>query len=210
MINNKRVKLGSGKILLGDANNKCQNVTLTGDLSISSAGVATLSSNLRTGYIPLDITTARLISANNIQNTTEAGVPDGNTTPTLLRVNGATDKALRLTYAATVVTEIQFSPFVYPPDLDDTQSLNINILAAMSGATDTPVLTVSFFEGTGDTDAGGNTTAVTGTNPAVYARNIGAADINPGRMANISITPGAHGTDSLYIYGVYVTYSRKS
>lgn len=210
MINNKRIDLNSGKILLGDANNKCQNVTISGDLSLSSSGVATLSSNLRTGYIPLDITTARLISANNIQNTTEAGVPDGNTTPTLLRVNGATDKALRLTYAATVVTEIQFNPFVYPSDLDDTQPVVVNIVAAMSGATDTPVLTVSYFEGVGDTDAGGNTAAVTGTNPATYSRSISGADINPGRGASICITPGAHNTDSLYIYGAFVSYSRKS
>ena len=57
--------------------------------------------NLKVGFIPLDILNAAIIAANVIQNTTEGGRPDGNTAPILQRINSATDKALRLTWAAT-------------------------------------------------------------------------------------------------------------
>ena len=56
--------------------------------------------NLKVGFIPLDIVNAVIIAANVVQNLTEGGRPDGNTAPTLQRVNAATDKALRVTWAA--------------------------------------------------------------------------------------------------------------
>ena len=74
--------------------------------------------NLKVGFIPLDIVNAAIIAANVIQNTTEGGRPDGNTAPILQRINSATDKALRLTWAAASVAELQFPPVAMPPDLD--------------------------------------------------------------------------------------------
>lgn len=173
---------------------------------------ADLAANLKTGRIQLSLFTARIIAANAIQNTTEAGVPDGNTAgPSIARVNGATDKAGRLIWAANEVNEIQFEPFAYPPDLDDTAAVTVCVLAAMSGATDTPALTVAYFEGVGDTDAGGVTGAVTGTTVAKYTRAIAAGDIGAyPKAATITLTPAAHANDAIHVYAAWCEYTRKS
>ena len=196
-------------------------VAISGDATLSSAGALTIAAaaveasmigaNLRTGHIPLDIFTARIISAGAIQNTTEAGVPDGNTAPSIARVNGATDKQGRLAWAAAGVEEIQFAPFAYPADLDDSAILTVNLLMAMAGATDIPVVSVSYWEGVGDTNAGGDTAAVTGTSIVNYTRDIAAADIGSfPKVASIGLTPAAHGTDVLYLYAAWISYTRRS
>ena len=86
--------------------------------------------NLKVGFIPLDIVNAAIIAANVIQNTTEGGRPDGNTAPILQRINSATDKALRLTWAATSVAELQFPPVAMPPDLDPTAPVEVHLICA--------------------------------------------------------------------------------
>src|SRR5512144_1965891 len=85
--------------------------------------------NLKVGYIPLDIVNAVIIAANVVQNTTEGGRPDGNTAPTLQRVNADTDKALRVTWAAGSQVELQFPPVPLPPDLDPDAAIEVHLLA---------------------------------------------------------------------------------
>ena len=194
----------------------------SGDVTVNGSGVTAigatkvlasmLGANLAKGHIPLSTFTARIISANEIQDTTEAGIPDGNTAgPRIDRINAATDKGGRLIWAATEVNELQFEPFAYPGDLDDTAALTFHMIAAMAGVSDTPTVGVAYFEGVGDTDAGGNTGAVTGTTPTEYTRTIAAGDIGAHpNFASIVLTPAAHGTDALYIYAAWVEYNRKS
>lgn len=210
----------SGRILVSDGAG-FKSVAVSGDATLDSAGALTLAaaaveasmlgSNLRTGYIPLSLFTARIITADAIQATTEGGVPDSNTNPSIARVNGATDKQGRLIWAAGNAAEIQFEPFAYPPDLDDTAVITVNLLAAMAGATDTPVITVSYWEGVGDTNAGGNTPALTGTSLVNYTREIAAADVGAyPKSASIGLTPGAHATDAIHLYAAWLTYTRRS
>jgi hypothetical protein len=72
------------------------------------------------GFIPLALADAREVSSNATINAAgNGGLLASDTTPVFQRVNGATDKALRLNWAATNVDEITWS-FAYPPDLDDT------------------------------------------------------------------------------------------
>lgn len=180
--------------------------TITGTIAASN-----LPANLKTGYIPLDLFTARIISSDAIQNTTEAGVPDGNTSPLIARVNAATDKMVRVAWASSNSAELQFAPFVLPGDVDLTATINVKFLAAMAGATDTPTVTVFWFAGIGDTTQGGATGAVTGTVIAAYTRAIAASAVNTAaKPVSISITPGAHTTDILYMYSAWVEYTRKS
>lgn len=181
------------------------------DIGAGAVTAAKLAATLKTGYVPLPLTTWRLIATNDIaaKNAADGGTISLDTDPTLKRVNGATDKQLRLGWAANSVIEIANS-FVYPPDLDDGAAVTVKVLAAMGGATDTPVLGVSFFEGVGDSNAGGNTGAVTGTTPAVYSvavahANVGAAP----QAAAVGIIPAAHGNDALYIYATWIEYTRK-
>lgn len=163
------------------------------------------------GFIPLSLAEAREVATNATINAAgNGGLLASDSTPIFQRVNGATDKQLRLNWAAANVDEITWQ-FAYPPDLDDTQAVEVHVLAAMAGATDTPTLTISYFEGVGDTDAGGATAAVTGTTMAEYSRTIAAGDVGAApNVASVSLIPGAHGTDALHVYAVWVEYTRKT
>lgn len=182
----------------------------TTQLAANGVTAAKLTASLGTGYIPLPLPGWREIGSNDIINTAgDAGVLSKNTTPILERVNGATDKQLRLAWAASNSDELTFA-VVSPPDLDDAAAVEVHLLAAMAGATDTPVVAVGFFEAVGDTNAGGNSGAVTGTSVAEYSVSIAHGDIAASPKAwAISLTPGAHTTDALYIYGAWIEYSRK-
>lgn len=203
------VSATSGWVFLRDPHINSGTIAAS-DLGADSVTAPKLKGALRTGYIPLSLFTARIISSNAIQNTTEAGVPDGNTAgPSIARVNAATDKQGRLIWAATEVNEIQFEPFAYPPDLDDAAAIEVHFLARSAGAADTPVLTVSFWEGVGDTNAGGNTGALSASLADVSV-NIAAGDVGAyPKSATITVLPGAHGTDAVWIYAAWVEYTRK-
>lgn len=171
----------------------------------------TLPTNLRTGFIPLDLGGARIIGSNVFANTTEGLLLDGNTDPILQRINGATDKGVRIAWAASSAIEIQLPGFAYPPDLDDTANVEVHFLANMAGAVDTPVVAVAYFEGIGDTNAGGNSAAVTGVTLTEYSVVVTAANIGPQpSFANISLIPAAHTTDILYLYAAWIEYTRKT
>lgn len=182
----------------------------TANLAADAVTVAKLDTNLKLGFIPLDITTPRIIATNAVQNTTEAGVPDGNTSPSLARVNGATDKALRLAWAATAVEEIQFAPIPKPPDLDDASALTIHLMLAKGTNTDNAaVVGVSIWDGVGDTNAGGNTSALSAATLAEYTVTLAAGDLAaaPGFL-NVSVTPGTHANDAIYCYAAWIEYTR--
>lgn len=161
------------------------------------------------GYIPIDLSVFREVAANVTQNAAaNGGLLASDTTPAYERVNAATDKALRINWVAANVDEITAS-FSYPPDLDDTNAVEVHILAASGGATNSPTIAVGYFEGVGDTNAGGNTAAVTGTTVAEYSVTIAAADIGTHpNFASVSLTPAAHGTDALRLYAVWIEYTR--
>lgn len=171
-----------------------------------------LATTLKTGYIPLNIFNMRIIATNAYLNTIEAGVPDGNTDPLIQRLDSATDGAGRMSWAAHAVTgiiEMSFPVFVLPPDIDSSQPLYVKLRASMAGATNTPTIAVSYFEGVGDTNAGSATGAVTGTTPATYTVTIAAADVGAaGAPVTIGLTPGAHTTDILRLDAAWVEYTR--
>lgn len=179
-------------------------------LATGAVTAAKLSASLKTGFVHLPLTAFRLLATNDIA---AKGTPDGglislDTDPTLKRANGATDKKLRIAWAAASVVEI-VADFVYPPDLDDTAVVEVHLLAASGGATNSPVVAVSYFEGVGDTNAGGNTAAVTGTTVVEYTVTIAAADVGVApQAASIGLVPAAHGTDALYLYGAWIEYTR--
>lgn len=196
----------AGTVATGDLANSAVTTAKIANDNVTSAK---LTDTLATGFIPLDITTAKIIGSDVIGNTTEGLLPDGNTAPSLQRVNSATDKALRVIWAASSSIEIQLGSFPYPADLDDTAAVEVHLLARMAGATDTPVIAVGYFEGVGDTNAGGNTSALTNA-IAEYTVSIAAADIaaHP-NFATVTLTPGAHTTDALWLYAAWVEYTRK-
>lgn len=183
-----------------------------GTTQLADAGVTAgkLSTTLKTGYIPLDLAAAREIATNDIINAAgNGGILALDTTPIFERVNVATDKKLRFRWAASNSDAITWN-FGYPPDLDDAATVIVNILAAMGGATDTPTVAINYFENVGDTNAGGNTAAVTGTSIAQYTRTIAAADVGAyPKAASVELVPGAHTTDTFLLYGAWIEYTRK-
>lgn len=173
--------------------------------------LGSLQGNLATGFIPLDITALREIAANDIQNlAAHGGLLASDSDPALARVNGATDKALRVTWdTAADQDEVQFPPVSLPPDLDADEDITIHLLMAMGGSTDTPTVDVQVFNGVGDTEMGGATAAVTGTSVAEYSVTVANANVagHPG-VLNIALVPGAHTTDALHLYSAWVEYTR--
>lgn len=169
-----------------------------------------LQGELATGFIPLDITTMREIATNDIQNlAAHGGKLASDSAPALQRVNGATDKALRVLWTAEADTdEAQFAPVVLPPDLDTSKPITLHALMAMEGASDSPAVDFQVFSGKGDVEMGGAVT-VSGTAITEYTVQIAAANIGslPGFL-NISVVPAAHETDDLYLYASWLTYSR--
>ena len=166
------------------------------------------------GFIPLDLFAGRIMSGASIfQNTAASpsgGILTSDTGPSIQRVNAATDQAVRVRWAATIVTTLALPTFAYPPDLDDGSPVTVHLLAAMSATNDSPVMGVAYFEGLGDTNAGGNTAAITGTTITEYTVTIAAADVGAHpTFAAVSLTPAAHGTDELRLYAAWVEYTRK-
>lgn len=183
----------------------------TTKIADAAVTAAKLTTTMQKGYIPLPLSSFREIASNDIPNTAgDAGVLSSNTTPTLARVNGATDKQLRIGWAGGNADEITLGGIAAPPDLDDTAAVTVNILAAMAGATDTPVMAISFWENTGDTNAGGNTAAITGTALAQYSKSIAGTDIGAyPKVWTIGMAPGTHATDAVYVYAAWLEYTRK-
>ena len=159
------------------------------------------------GYMPLPLGTLRDIAANEI-----AGPLDDTTTPEFARINGATDKGLRVLWVTGNLDEVAFPERYMPPDIDADKDLTIHLVGEMSGGTDTTTsIDVQVFDSSGDTEMGGSTGNFTSTR-AEYTVTIAAADLvgHPLGWLSISLVPvGAHGTDTLQISSAWIEYARK-
>lgn len=171
--------------------------------------------SLKKGVIQLSLTSFRAVATNDVpaKGAVDGGVLSKDTDPLLERVNGATDKRLRLSWASASVLEILGPNVTYPPDLDPAQPVIVNVLAAMRAASvDVPVIAVGAFVGGGDTNCGGNTAALS-TSEQKLTVSIAAADVGsyPNTL-NISLKPGTHATSSndVYVYGAWLEYTRKA
>lgn len=163
-----------------------------------------------TAHIDIPLVNWRAISGDDIQNlVAHGGLLAKDSAPILEYTNGDTDSAFRIRWAATVVTPIAMQ-VVLPTDLDDVQSMTITLRAAMAGATDTPVIDLDSYFNQGDTKVSDASAAITGVTAADYAITVGSADVPPSsRTLTMELTPAAHGTDALYVYGTWLSYVRK-
>jgi hypothetical protein len=192
-------------------------------LAANAVSAAKLSATMATGFIPLSLAAARAIITNDIGVIAVGGATtvgsggllgsDGTGASGVVfkRINGATDKNARVEWQTGSVIPIHWS-FTYPSDLDDTATVVVKCLAGMkAGSVDVPTLTVSYFEGVGDTNAGG-TTAALSTTVATVSVTVAAADVAAApQAASVSVLPGAHATGSndVYLYGAWAEYTRK-
>lgn len=197
----------------GDAQN-------TGFVPLSLAHLYEVSSNSiigplkvsgQTGRIGIPLESLRETDGTNIPNAAgNGGILASDTTPVLDYANGDTDSAFDLTWAASNQDAVAFQ-FMVPTDYDEASNMVLNIKAAMGGATDTPTIALDTYFGLGDTKVEDATGAVTGATPAVYTATIAAADIPASAtIATIELTPGAHTTDALVVYEIYLTYTKEA
>lgn len=181
----------------------------TSDLSAGAVTAAKLSTTLITGFVPVPLTSLREVVSNNITNAAgNGGLLASDTTPIFEFTNGDTDSALRLRWAASNSDPIVFQ-VPLPPDLDEAAVVEVHLRAAMGGATDTPVISADSYFNEGDTKVEDDSAAITGTTAAEYTISIAAADVPAGAQTfTCELTPGAHTTDTLLIYAVWVEYTR--
>lgn len=183
-------------------------------------GVKALTTNLKKGFLPIDLLSLREILSNDFAD--ETIVSTGGSEKAsggilaldgaigfIKRVNGATDKAARVVLKANTTGEFQFSPIPLPHDLDETADVSVHLMTEMAGATDTPTIDVQAFAGKGDTEMGGATSALSNAIEEKVVTLL-AADIpaHP-NFLNIMLVPGAHANDAIHIYAAWLEYTKK-
>lgn len=181
----------------------------TADIATSAVTAAKLATTLKTGFIPVSLASVRELSSGSFINAAgNGGLLATDTTPILNTTNGDTDGAWRLAWAATNVDPIGFQ-VPLPPDLDEASAVEIHFRAAMAATNDTPVISADSYFDEGDTKVEDDSAAVTGATYAEYTITIAAADVPAGAQTlSVELTPGAHGTDILYMTAIWVEYTR--
>lgn len=182
---------------------------------------SSFSTNQKIGFIPIDIFASRVIVSNDFVNEVAVSDSGDEIAPggilaldgdifSLNRVNGATDKAGRVVFKANTTGELQFPSIPLPHDLDDTADMNVHLYAGMGGATNTPTIDVQCFFNVGDTECGGATAALAAT-AGIRSVALAAADVPayPGFL-NIALVPAAHANDAIWLYGAWITYTKKA
>lgn len=180
----------------------------TGDLATGAVTAAKLSATLKTGFIPVPLTSVREVVSNNITNAAgNGGLLASDTTPIFEFTNGDTDSALRLRWAASNSDAIVFQ-VPLPPDLDASSDVEVHFRAAMASTNDTPVIDADSYFNEGDTKVSDASTALSDT-IAEKTITIDAADVPAGAQTfTCELTPGAHTTDALHLYAIWVEYTR--
>lgn len=180
----------------------------TSDLATGAVTAAKLATTLKTGFIPVSLADVREITTGAFINAAgNGGILATDTTPILNTINGDTDGAWRLAWAASNSDAIGFQ-MPLPPDLDEASVVEIHLRAYMAGATDTPVISADSYFDEGDTKVEDDSTALDAT-PTEKIITIAAADVPAGAQTlSVELTPGAHTTDILYVTAIWVEYTR--
>lgn len=161
--------------------------------------------NVYRRFKPRDRDWARVALAELIEiNSNEAYYNlDPDSTPKIERIDTSTDPALRVAWAAGNTDPVQFS-VALPADFDGTKDVTVAIRAASAGATDTPTFGLSSVFNESDT-AVSDTSEATSSSYAWVEATIANADIPASAgVLNVTLTPGAHTTDALYMTAIRV------
>jgi hypothetical protein len=140
-----------------------------------------------------------------------SGIMGKDSTPNFEAVNGATDRAQQLQWAASNVDKISVTVML-PVDLDGTKTMTVQMVAGKTGTMDTVAMSVSAWFDRGDTELTGTTSNLAnGTGAAVTGVTLAAADVSdtPGQLT-VVIFPGTHANDTVELYGVRLDYTSKA
>lgn len=196
--------------------------TTAGAVSIADAGAFTATATVEAAlqeiyqhlasaqaFLPISLMSLReLSSGSSINASGNGGLLASDTTPILDTTNGDTDGAWRLEWAASNSDSVGFQ-VPLPPDLDTSADVVIHLRAAMAGSTDTPVISADSYFNEGDTKVEDDSAALSSSVQELTI-TIAAADVPSGAQSlSVELTPGAHTTDILYLYAIWIEYTRQ-
>ena len=137
---------------------------------------------------------------------------DGVSSTPGLAVVGGKEMVIRWNNDATPTGILATIPL--PADLDNSEDVIIEFMAAMSGATDHPGITTTAFFNAGDADCAGADPEITGAAVLTKYRCIIAAADVPAAPGNLTFglkpVNAELGTDDLLIYSAWLSYTRKA
>lgn len=187
-----------------------------GDIGSSQVLDRHLSGNLRTGWIPLDFSRARVVSSTSGEafSSGNAGYLSSATAP-IYDVVSTAIRAQRTVWSSALATTIQFPNVVMPPDYSTANSsASIHVLGNSNGSTDAgPGFLFSIFASTGSSAAPIEVTmssaaASTVAHEASTTIPVAQMVAHPGVM---SVVMGVKSTaDVLSAYSVWLEYKRNS
>jgi hypothetical protein len=177
-----------------------------------NATAGTLQIRVRRGspvWVPLPLGDLREVAANAIQNiAANGGILASDTTPVLERVNGATDKALRVRWVAGNVDECIWGAIPLPPAAEAANVANVHTWFEKDANANTVTCDVQAFLGKGDTEMGAPTSTI-GQTLAKYVTTLAAADMaafGASSFLNLALVPSAHAGDALHLYGAGIEF----
>jgi hypothetical protein len=198
------------------------NVVIHSTTSATSLNAINTSLTTQYGFIHIPLTSWREVVSNDIAalatagTTGSGGVLATDTTPTLEYVNGDTDSTLRMLWAAANVDPIA-TQIMLPSDCDITAGLSFKACGLMSGAIDTPLLSLDTYFVTGagsvtskiEDDTSAFSSSRSTVTASIATGDIPSTAIGVPVFATIEVTPGSHGTDTLRVDGTWIQYTKK-
>ncbi len=158
-------------------------------------------------FIPIPLTSWRIVNANDIPNTAaNGGVAAKDTDPIFEYTNVDTDSCLRLNWAATSVIPI-VAQIPLPPNLDVTADIVLHFRACMSDTNDTPAIDADTYFNEGDTKVEDASAALSDSYAEVTI-TVGNADVPAGAQTmTIELTPQAHANDIIYMTATWLEFT---
>jgi len=168
-----------------------------------------LSTTLKTGFIPVPLTTLREVVSNDITNLAGVGgILAKDSTPNLEFANGDTDSCLRLDWVNNNNDPVVFQ-VPLPPDLDVTADVVVHARIASAGTTDAVGFNCDSYFNEGDTKVEDDTGTNQTTAYAEVTATIAAADVPEGAQTlTCELTPVAHTTDVMYCTAIWIEYTK--
>lgn len=169
-----------------------------------------MRTSVTTGYIPLPLANWREVDSSGDVSTlaNHGGILASNSTPILSGITDATNKAQRITWAASNSDPIMFQ-VPMPPDFIYTNGLTFKSRIAGDGTTDTLSFTVSGYFNEGGTTADATTDGVLSTSYSSYDVTFALSDMTTDtETVTIILTPAAHTTNIMYMTAAWLEYTR--
>ena len=181
-----------------------------------------LSSRLRIGVLPLDLSAGRTVGSTAGESwanataaagsgpagwLTSASTPSWGANSTLARVG-------RLQFSSALATLVQLPPVVIPPDLSTTSTVTVHVFGGSAGSTDTaPTFNFHFYSNAGSSNA-----LVAVTISSAAASTVAHEGSTTVPAAQISSHPGVltvlvgvtSTADVLYAHAAWLEYTRNS